>query len=190
MKAIITLSLAGIASLALLTGCAHTPNAPTKSGFLYSYAQLKPVDPYTMRYIDAQRLPIYKKFIINPVKIMVTEFDGKPLTAEQRQKASEVVRQSLEKALSDKYPVVTAPGVDVGDIRIAITQAYKKGLQVGFTLEGEIDDSYSAFQAAAVTRSEIGDAYLGSWWDGPSFRMMVEAWAKRVREMLDSVDKK
>ena len=190
MKRILSLTLAGVASVALLAGCKHSPNAPVQSGFLYSYAKLQKVDEFTWRYMDTTRLPNYKKFMVAPVKITVTEFDGKPVTAEQREKAATFVREALVKSLSEKFPIVTEPGVDVGEVRVAITSAYKKGLQVGFTVEGAIIDSYTTVQAAAVVRSEVGEAYLGSWWDGPSFRLMIEAWAKRVREGIESVDKK
>lgn len=187
MKKLLLPVLCGVASLAVLSGCLHKPNVPTQSGFLYSYANLVQVDPYTWRYIDTNRIGIYKKFKVDPVKVKVTEFEGKQLTAEQREKASQFVRESLVKAISAKYPVVDVPGVDVAEVRVAITSAYKKGMQVGFTLEGELLDSYSAFQAAGVVRSEIGDAYIGSWWDGPSFKHQVDEFSKRVGLMLDEM---
>lgn len=190
MNRSIAIALAGVAGLSLLAGCRHSPNAPTKTGFLYTYNNLVQVDASTWRYINADRLPIYRRFTIDPVKVMVKEWEGKELTAEQRAKAAAYVRKALTEALQDKYPIVTEPGVDVGEFRIAITSAYKKGMQVGFSLEGEVLDSYTAVQVAAVTRSEVGELYIGSWWDGPSFKQMVDAWAKRVREALDKVDNK
>lgn len=184
MKKFLLPVLCAAASLAVLSGCMHKPNVPTQSGFLYSYASLVQVDPYTWRYINTNRLGIYKKFMVDPVKVKVTEFEGKKLTPEQLEKASKFVRDSVIKAISANYPVVDAPGVDVAEVRVAITSAYKKGLQVGFTLEGELLDSYTAFQAAGVVRSEIGDPYVGSWWDGPSFKHQVDEFSKRVGLML------
>jgi len=40
-----------------------------------------------------------------------------------------------------------------------------------------------------VTRSEIGEAYVGSWWDAPSLRSQTDAWAKGFRQALDDLNK-
>jgi hypothetical protein len=172
---------------ALLTGCAGTARTPKKAGFLSSYHHLEKVDETTSRSITPSRLALYKKFQITAANCLVTEYDGKPLPAEAQRKVAEYLRESVAKALADRYPIVSSPGAEVGEIRVAITQAYKTGNQLGLTVEGEIMDSYSAYQAAAVMRTELGKAYVGDWWDGPSAKEIIDAWAGRLRQAIDGV---
>jgi hypothetical protein len=188
----LTFTISGAAVLVLATGCGttHKAEAPTQSGFLQTYRHLEKVDDSTYRYVNAERLPRYKRFHVFPVKVLATQFKDHPLTPEQTQKISEFVGKAIANALSDRYPIVTDPGADVGEIHVAITKAYKLGNQVGYSMEGEILDSYSNVQVAAVRRSEIGEARLGDWWEGPTFKGMIEAWAKRVRQALDQVNAK
>ncbi len=185
----ILITIAASASLAFLCGCQHVSGGPpTRTGFLSSYNHLEKVDDTTWRYVNKDRLRSYKKFHLMPVAVLAADYKGEPITAEQRQKVADYIRQALILALGDRYPVVAEPGTDVAEARVALTSVFKKGLRAGFTLEGEILDSYSAVQVAAVTRSEIGEAYVGSWWDAPSLRGQVDAWAKQVRQALDQVN--
>ncbi len=173
------------ASLLLVVGCASHTFVPTKSGFLSRYNHLVKVDDLTSRYINTNRLAIYNKFQITAAKCMVTAYDGKPLPPAAQQKVADYLREAVTKALSDRYPIVTSGGLDVAEIRVAVTEAYKTGNRLGLTVEGEINDSYSTFQAAAVMRTELGEAYLGDWWDGPSAKQIIDAWASRLREVID-----
>jgi len=176
------LTLTGIL---LLAGCAGTPLPPKRSGFLYNYSNLKQVDATTWRYVNTNRLALYNKFVIAPVQIKVTEFEGKPVTDEQKTKSAEYVRESLTKALESKgYSVVSGGYGDVGEVRVAITDAYKSGSQMGLTVEGSIVDSASAYQAAAVMKSELAEAQLGSWWNGERAREIINRWSERMAEAV------
>ena len=68
----ITASLA-VTGLLLLAGCAGTPLPPKRSGFLYNYSNLQKVDDTTWRYVNTNRLALYSKFVIAPVKITVAD---------------------------------------------------------------------------------------------------------------------
>lgn len=176
------LTLTGIL---LLAGCAGTPIAPKRSGFLYNYSNLKQVDATTWRYVNTNRLALYSKFVIAPVKIMVKEFDGTPVTDEQKTKMANYVRDSLAKAIESKgYTVVNGGYGNVAEVRVAITDAYKTGSQFGLTVEGSIVDSASAYQAAAVMKTELADAQLGSWWDSERARSIVDGWSERMAEAI------
>jgi hypothetical protein len=98
---------------------------------------------------------------------------------------SDYLRESITKALSDAYPIVNSGGADVGELRVAITDAYKNGNRVGLTVEGEIFDSYSGYQGAAVMRAEPGEAYVGDWWDAPSVKQIIDKWSARLRQAID-----
>lgn len=174
------------AGICLLAGCAGQKYQPVQSGFLSRYHHLTPVDATTTRYVDAPRLASYNKFRIIAVQVLVKDYDGKPLTADQQKKMTDYLRASLTSALQDKYPVVEAPSTDTAEIRIAITDAYKSGSQLGISVEGEILDSFSGVQVAAVVRTDLGNMYLGDWWDKTSTKEVIDGWSQRIRQAIDS----
>ena len=186
VKNAIALCLGTVAGLGLLVGCAGHKNLPAQSGFLSHYHHLTPVDATTSRYVDAPRLKSYNKFKISSVQVLVKNYNGQPLTDAQQIKMTDHIRASVTSALKDKYPVVEAPSTDTAEIRIAITDAYKSGTQLGISVEGEILDSYSGVQVAAVVRTDLGEMYLGNWWDKTSAREIVDGWSQRLRQAPDS----
>ena len=171
--------------LMLMAGCASSTFAPKQSGFLSNYKRMNKIDDTTWRYVDPNRVSIYNKFHISEVKCLVTSYDGQPLSPETKQKVTDYLREAITKALSDRYPIVSSGGADVGELRAAITDAYKTGNRLGLTVEGEISDSYSGYQGAAVMRTELGEAYIGDWWDAPSAKQIMDKWAARLREAVD-----
>ena len=174
------------AGLCVLSACATKTFEPGRSGYLSHYHHLKKVDATTSRYINVDRLKQYNKFKISSIQILTKAYNGKPITPEQQAKMAAYIRNATVTALGDKYPVVDAPSTDTAELRVAITDVYKTGRQVGITVEGEILDSYSAVQVAAVIRNDLGEVYLGNWWDKTSAREMVDGWAKRLREAIDA----
>jgi hypothetical protein len=175
-----------IVSVTLLSACTSpTAKAPIRKGSLTSYHNLEQLDESTWRYINRDRLGSYNRFIVQPVKIVATAYEDRPISEEARRATSEYMREAVVKAISDRYPVVTSASVDTAEIVIYITEAYKSGVQLGLTVEGEIRDSYSGVQVASVVKSELGDRYLGEWWNDTSARQIMDAWAARIREVLD-----
>ena len=181
--------LGAATGLMLLAGCASENKAefaPHKSGFLSTYVNLKKIDDTTWRFVNTNRVSIYNKFHISAVKCLVTQYDERPVTPEQQQKVVDYLRGAVTKALGDRYPIVGNSGPDVGELRLAVTDAYKTGDRLGITVEGEIIDSYSGYQAAAVMRTELAEARVGDWWDATSAREIVDRWAGRLREGVDA----
>jgi hypothetical protein len=156
----------------------------SRPNFLSSYNHLDQVDDLNWRYVSQPLLAQCNRFIISPVKILFTEVEGKPITAEQRQHSADFVQNVISQALSDRYPIVTQPGADVGEIRIAITEAYKTGGKVGLCVQGEILDN-SGTQVAAVMRTELSQVYAADWENKDVARKMVAAWAERLRKTVD-----
>jgi hypothetical protein len=39
-------------------------------------------------------------------------------------------------------------------------------------------------------RTEVGEAYVGDWWDGPSAKQIIDAWSARMREAIDLAHKR
>ena len=182
--------LGAATGLMLLAGCASEDKnkaefSPHKSGFLSSYHRLKKVDDTDWRYVDTNRVSIYNKFHLSAVKCLVTQYNERPVTPEQQQKVIDYLRGAVTKALGDRYPVVGNSGPDVGELRLAVTDAYKTGDRLGISVEGEIIDSFSGYQGAAVMRTELGEAYIGDFSDAKSAKETIDKWAERLREAID-----
>jgi hypothetical protein len=186
MKTSIAPLIVGTVGIVLLGGCAGHKFQPAQSGYLSQYHHLTPVDENTSRYVNVSRLATYNKFKIASVDVLVKSYDGQPLTDEQRQKMTDYLRNSITWALADKYPVVEASSTDTAEIRMAITDAYKSGSQLGLSIEGEILDSFSAVQIGAVIRTDLGNRYVGDWWDRTSAKEIINDWSRRLREAIDS----
>ena len=178
------LALIPVAGLLALNACKTTPQMTNRPDFLSAYNHLQKVDATTFRYVSPVLLGQCNKFIVSPVKVLFTQFDGKPLTAEQRQRTADFVRQAIVKAVSERYPVVTESGADVAEIRVALTEAYRTGGKLGLCVQGEILDN-SNTQVAAVVRTELSELYVPSWESKTTAREMVEAWAQRLVKAIN-----
>jgi hypothetical protein len=170
--------------LLILSACQTKPQMQSRPDFLTTYNHLKKVDDTTYRYVSPPLLANCKKFIVSPVHVLFTQVDGKPVTAADRQRAADFVRRTIISTISGRYPVVSEPGPDVAEIRIAITDAYRTGGKVGLCIQGEILDN-SGTQVAAVVRTELSEYYAPSWENKSTARSMVEAWAQRLLKTLD-----
>jgi hypothetical protein len=172
------------AALLALAACKTTQQMTSRPDFLSTYDHLEKVEPGVWRYVSQPLLANCNKFIVSPVKVLFTEFEGKPVTAEQRQRTSDFVRQAIVKAVSERYPVVSDAGPDVAEIRVAITGAYRTGGKLGLCVQGEILDN-SNTQVAAAIRSELSELYVPNWEDKATARKMVEDWAQRLVKAID-----
>jgi len=184
MKTRTCFSLLAATGLLVLTGCKSTPQMTNRPDFLSTYTHLQKVDATTWRYISQPLLANCGQFTIDPVKVMIPEFQGKPLTDDQRQRSGDFVRQTMINALAGHYPVVAEPGPGVGEIRIAVTEAYGTGGKLGLSVQGEILDN-SKTQVGAVVRTELSQYYTPDWQDKAAAREMVEEWAQRLLKAID-----
>jgi hypothetical protein len=157
--------------------------------FLTTYDHLQKVDTGVWRYVSPPLLANCTKFTIDPVDVKFSEYDGKPITPEQRQRTADFVRDSMTKAVGQWYPVVSQRGPDVGEIRIALTEGYKSGGKLGLCLQGEILDN-SNTQVAAVVRTEMSQYYSPSWEDKDTAKQMVKAWSDRLLKAIDDSRRK
>jgi hypothetical protein len=180
------LALVAASGLVLLVGCAGHTRKPELSGFLSHYCLVDKVDDTTWRYIDSSRLATYNKFQITDVVMLADYFDGKRLSDETKQKVVDYLRYGVGKAIDSRYPVVKTPGPDVANIRLAITQAYMTENHLGLTVEGEIVDSNTGYQVAALVKTQLSEPYFGGYWDAPSAKEMMDGWASRVRNAIDA----
>src|ERR1035438_9804256 len=165
-----TLALAA----ALGGGCAM----PKPSGYLSNYSHLVKVDDSTWRYVDTARLTTYDKYIVSPVKVVVKAYESTPLTPAQQEQAANRFREIITKALAGQCELVDKPSGKTAEIRAAITAAFPVGTSLTLGLEGEIVDSVSGQQLAAVKKyqsappqalggpPDLANDVLGSgWWN-------------------------
>jgi hypothetical protein len=189
MKATQYLWIVPVGCLVALTACKATPKFTNRPSFLSTYNHIRKVDDTTWRYVAPPLLAQSHKFVVSPVKVLFDQYDGKPITAEQRQRTSDFMRQAIVTALSDRYPIVTETGPDVAEIRIALTDAYRTGGKLGLCVEGEVLDN-SNTQVAAFAKTELTELYSPRWEDKDSAKKMVEAWAMRLRSAIDEAHAK
>jgi len=184
MKTKTCMSIILVAGLMALTACKTTPQMSNRPDFLSTYDHLQKVDATAWRYLNPPLLANCNKFIVSPVKVLFTEFDGKPVTAEQRQHASDFMHQAIVKAVSESYMVVSEPGPGVAVIRIALTEAYRTGGKLGLCVQGEILD-HSNTQVAAVVRTELSEYYVPDWENKATAQQMVDEWARRLLKIIN-----
>ncbi len=184
-----------LACVTLFSTCASTPS-PT--GFLSDYSQLREA-AQSLRYIDAQSLKNYTRFIVEPVKAY-SHAGAKCLDPEMMRKLTIRLHDKLIEGLSKNYQVVTAPGPGVGRVRAAITDidastpmlntlptTKLSGLGLGgASMEGELLDSRTGAQIAAVVQAGKGSrmSFAGMTRDGDA-RAVIDGWVVRFLQRLD-----
>jgi hypothetical protein len=185
--------------MASMGGCA---SKPLETGFLSTYANLQPVSSTFMRYIaPGNPLGKYSKFIVDPVVIHL--YDPSKLEKfdpQDMEHLKQYMYQAVCKALAGKYQIVPDPGPGVARLRIAITDLKKSspvlnaipqtkmtGVGLGqAAVEGELVDSQTGKQFAAVIDSETGSRFsfagLSKWGD---VEAIMNDWAKRLSTRID-----
>jgi hypothetical protein len=189
MKTKVYLTLIPMAGLLMLAACKTTPQMTSRPDFLSTYDHLQKVEDGTWRYISPPLLANCNKFIVSPVKVLFNEVDGQQLTEEQRQKTANFIHQAISWKIAERYPVVTAPGPDVAEVRIALTEGYKTGGKLGLCVQGEVLD-HSNTQVAAVVRTELSQRYVADWETRDTAKKMVSEWADRLRAVIDQAHTK
>jgi len=184
----------------LFSGCKAT--MPQETGFLSDYSRLKVRDNATMVYLNNQELGQYSKFIVEPVRTVFYK-DG------QERKVDMAKVRSLEKTLHDEivtqlkdngYQVTSEAGPGVAKIRLALTNIEKgtPALNVlpqtilvgaglgGASVEGEILDSDTGEQMAAIIASQIGKRFtmagLSTYGDAQA---VMKNWAQRLVQRIN-----
>ena len=183
MKTIAYRILVPAVALMAFAACQTTPQYTTRPNFLSTYNHLQKVDDTTWRYVDPVLLGQCKKFVVSPVKVLFAQYNGQPITPEQRQRTADFVQQTIIQTLGDTYPIVTQTGPDVGEIRIALTEAYRTGGKLGLCVQGEILDN-SNTQVAAIAKTEISEYWTPSWEAREQAKDIITSWAQRLRKTI------
>jgi len=184
------LSVATVALAAGTVGCKSTPVPPVNTGFLTTSQNLVQVSPASWRYRNPSgRMARYDKFIVRPVELAMPEgAPGQATSADDLQAVRDYMHKAFTKALIEGgNQIVDAPAGDVAVIRTAITDAFAKGARVGISVEAEVIDSVSTVQLGAAIESETGpNLTLNNFWREHDAKVIMDAWAARLREFVDS----
>jgi len=176
-----------------------------QSGFLSDYSKLEKIDDNMLRFVDESARD-FSRFIIDPVVITFRQPpDEQVFTDEELSELTEYYEEAVIEALSEDegYPIVEYPGPGVMRIRIGITNVeetigilnisiYTKitGLGLGgASFEGEIVDSVTGEQLAAVVRWGTGSRILkaGITHMGDA-KIAINRWAKDLRAQIDEAN--
>jgi len=187
-----------LGAAALLGGCSSAPEA-TQTGFISSYAKLQPVNDSRMRYVSPA-MKNYKTFIIDPVQMSSEKGAMKP---EDRAEVANYFRESLTKVLKERgYGVTDKAGHDVARIRLAMTNVNESKWwmkvhpasslagagRAGAAMEGEVIDSVTGEQLAAVVQSSVGSQFtVGNFSTVADVKNIIDSWAKNAGDRLDEI---
>jgi hypothetical protein len=187
------------------------------SGFLKDYSALKPSsnieDALTYVSTDAQKnLRSYFAIVVDPIEVYIaTDVDEGKISEASRKALTNYFEHALNKAVSDAFPVVEAPGPLTLRLRAALV-----GVDVGGTVpagdlppdvgpldrvlnigklrvEMELVDSETGDRIAAMVDktslgagAEVGAQYFSRVERFAAAREAFDEWASRVRQFLDS----
>ena len=185
-----------------LCACTTPVSVTDQSGFLSDNSKLDRIDDSMLQFVD-ESAGDYSSFIIEPIVIVFRQApDEQVFTDEELSELSAYYEKAVIEALSrnEGYPIVEDPAPGVARIRIGITDVeetigvlnisiYTKitGLGLGgASFEGEIIDSVTGKQLAAVVRWGTGSRILkaGITHMGDA-KIAINRWAKDLRERID-----
>ncbi len=185
----------------LIAGCA-TVQHPGHAGFLSDYSNLEEIDENHLAF-DSGNLGNYSKFIIEPVAMLYRQpVEKRIFTDEELEDLQEHFKTAVSEALTENggYQIVEVSASGTARLRIAITDVddtigalnitiYTKITGAGLggaAMEGELVDSMTGEQIAAVSRWGSGSRILraGFTHTGDA-KILMDRWAKALRKMID-----
>lgn len=193
-------ALAALACIAALFvgGCSSAP-AMTESGFLSDYSKLTDVTATRMRFVTPA-LKDYKAFIVDPVQI---RSQASELSAPDRAEIAVYFRDAFVKVLTDRgYAITSTPGVGTARVRIALTNMQQSTWWMkvhpasslsgagrgGASMEGEVIDSVTGKQVAAVVQAGVGSQFTAFNYSTVSdIKSTIDEWAKNAGNRLDDL---
>jgi hypothetical protein len=195
-----------VASQILMCACAAPPVSEIEqSGFLSDYSKLEIIDDDMLQFVSESAGDL-TSFIVDPVVMTFRQPpDEQVFTDEELGELTAYYEKAVIEALSkdEGYPIVENPGPGVMRIRIGIRNVeetigilnisiYTKITGIGLggaSFEGEIVDSVTGKQLAAVVRWGTGSRVLkaGITHMGDA-KIAINRWAKDLRAQIDEAN--
>lgn len=185
----------------MLVQCGCGSKKMSTTGFMTDYSRLQKESDTSLRYVNDAALARYSNFIVDPVQVHFyggAKSKGK-LTDQQLSDLTNYMYSRINQAVMQSGNKLTyQPAQGVARIRVALTDINKTSLinimpqasllQFGVgnvSMEGEITDSMTGAQIAAVVESQKGSripfSNLGEW---TTARKIMDRWGKRLQERL------
>ncbi len=201
MTRVIGLFVFGAVLSALTAGCA-TVQDPGQAGFLSDYSNLEEVDENHLVYVSGN-MGNYSKFIIDPIAMLYRQPEEKRIFSdEDLEELQAHFKTALSEALTedDGYQVVEVAGPGTARLRLGITDVddtigalnitiYTKITGAGLggaAMEGEVVDSITGEQIAAVSRWGSGSRILRAGYTHTGdAKILMDRWAKDLRDSID-----
>lgn len=188
-----------LALVALLTGCGG-PKL-TQSGFLSTYDNLEKVGANRMEFVsDVAR--DYDALVLDPIEVHI-EPEERILSDAQRLDVLDHFHDRLAQLFEDKgFIVVESPGPRVAHVRLAITDIHKStwwlnlhpgsklsGIGLGgASMEGEVVDSITGAQLAAVIQAGKGNQFELDTFSGvDDVKDVINIWVRRAGQRIDEI---
>lgn len=178
-----------------LTGCGGSKQLTT-SGFLADYSKVTYTDKNRMRYISPA-LKNYTSYIVDPVQMRIPNDLLKP---QQRAEVGQYFHLATIKMFRENgFKIVSQAGVNTARVRLAITDIHKStwwlnihpGSKLtgagtgGASMEGEIIDSVTGVQIAAVVQSGRGNQFeLDTFSALDDVKDTIDKWVKNATKQL------
>ncbi|WP_422080124.1 DUF3313 domain-containing protein [Ulvibacterium sp.] len=190
----------------LLASCATT-KSPSNSGFLEDYSRLRADQngDRSMQWWEKKDFnwSQYRKIMLDPVVLYDhMEAKDKKIDSEKAKKLTDYFRNTVEKKLANKYPIVIAPGPDVLRIRTAITEIIPASPTInypamavaffpidmgGAVIEVEFLDSETNEVIATMVDKKMGSPFKPRAFSRMGYtRAAFDGWAKELRIALDT----
>ena len=186
--------------LAAAIGCSSKATAPP-SGFLQDYSRLVKANDGAMRFVSPD-LKNYSAFMVDPVGIRVRR-DPPKLKPEEQAEVARYFNESFAKVLTNQgYRVVDKPDVGVARVRIALTDINESTWWMnihpasklsgagtgGASMEGEVVDSVTGKQLAAVIQSGRGSQFeIDTFNKLDDVKDAIDTWAKAAGQRLNEL---
>lgn len=196
-------SLTLLVGLATGTGGCASSSTP-RTGFISDYSSLERIDDTKARYVSP-RLAEYRSFMVDPVHIQEMN-DPPALTPSERAEVANYFRDSLVNVLrGHEYTVTDRASAGTARVRFAITDVKAStwwmnlhpGSKLtgagtgGASMEGEVIDSVTGEQLAAVVKSGRGNQFELDTFDKlDDIKDVIDQWAEgaeaRLRELRET----
>ncbi len=187
------------ALLALLVLSWSCGLAARRTGFLTDYSGLEEVASDVWFYVN-DRVPVgtYSRFIVDPVESYI-DLEESGFREEEVTEFAEYMHATIVRRLSDRYDVVTLPGPGIARIRIALTSISGSvpllniiphtritgAGRGGAAMEGEIQDSLSGEQVAAIVQGGSAGVFESAGLsDASDIHAVIDYWVDQLGEQL------
>lgn len=182
-----------------LWGCGSDP--VPRTGFISDYSSLKVVDSQKDRYVSP-KLSQYQAYIVDQVQLRTKNTPEAFSPSERAEVAKYMWMKFVAVLRAEGYKVTTQAGVGVARVRFAITDIQEATWWMnlhpaskltgaatgGASMEGEVIDSVTGEQLAAVVKTGRGNQFELDTFDKlDDVKDVIDVWAEEAKARLNEL---